>query len=98
METPEQQLASLSPEQRRLVERWLRQEQDAASTPPRSRLIPRRQATDAILLSFAQQRLWFLHQLEPASSAYHFRTVIRLVGRLDITAHPRRPIAARWLT
>src|SRR5215216_8105593 len=89
METPEQQLASLSPEQRRLVEHWLRQEQAEAIAAPQSRLIPHRRATDATPLSFAQQRLWFLHQLEPGSAAYHFRTVVRLNGRLDITVFAR---------
>ncbi|MCG3462320.1 amino acid adenylation domain-containing protein [Xenorhabdus bovienii] len=38
-------------------------------------------------LSFAQQRLWFLAQLNPkASLAYHIPTVLRLHGQLDHTA------------
>jgi amino acid adenylation domain-containing protein len=36
--------------------------------------------------SFAQQRLWFLHQLEPDSPAYHLPCVIQLTGALSISA------------
>lgn len=36
--------------------------------------------------SFAQQRLWFLDQLEPGTPAYNVPGAIRLVGRLDIDA------------
>ncbi len=35
-------------------------------------------------LSFAQQRLWFLHQLDPASTAYHVPVAHRLRGPLDV--------------
>ncbi|MBV9356659.1 MAG: non-ribosomal peptide synthetase, partial [Chloroflexi bacterium] len=34
-------------------------------------------------MSFAQQRLWFLQQLDPESSAYNESEAFRLVGRLD---------------
>jgi amino acid adenylation domain-containing protein len=36
-----------------------------------------------IPLSFAQQRLWFIHQLNPTSAAYNMRHAVRLLGQLD---------------
>jgi amino acid adenylation domain-containing protein len=37
-------------------------------------------------LSFAQERLWFLNQLEPESAAYNMAAVLRFNGLLDIEA------------
>jgi len=39
--------------------------------------------------SFAQQRLWFLDQLEPGRACYHIPAAVKLVGRLDIPALER---------
>ncbi len=39
-----------------------------------------------LVLSFAQQRLWFLDQLEPGSNAYNMGAAVRLQGTLDFTA------------
>lgn len=40
----------------------------------------------ALPLSFAQQRLWFLAQLQPDSAAYNFPIAVRLVGSLNAIA------------
>ena len=48
--------------------------------------IPRRTEHDSAPLSFAQQRLWFLHQLEPASPTYNQPQAMHLRGRLDVQA------------
>jgi len=37
-------------------------------------------------LSFAQQRLWFIDQLDPGNSVYNFPAAVRLTGPLDLTA------------
>jgi acyl carrier protein/SAM-dependent methyltransferase len=45
--------------------------------------LPRNQAFP---LSFAQQRLWFLHQLEPNNSLYNVPRAIRMRGTLHVQA------------
>ncbi|HEX2190856.1 MAG TPA: amino acid adenylation domain-containing protein, partial [Longimicrobiaceae bacterium] len=47
---------------------------------PRDRALP---------LSFAQQRLWFIDQLDPGSAAYNMPVPLRLRGRLDGAALER---------
>jgi amino acid adenylation domain-containing protein len=48
--------------------------------------IPRRAGGGPSPLSFAQQRLWFIHQLDPGSSAYNMPFAVRLRGALDVPA------------
>ena len=42
------------------------------------------QATYAFPTSFAQEGLWFLHQLEPESAAYNLQVAIHKEGRVDV--------------
>lgn len=44
---------------------------------PRDRPLP---------LSFSQQRLWFLNQLEPGTAAYNIGSALQIIGDLDSTA------------
>ncbi|BAQ82056.1 non-ribosomal peptide synthase/polyketide synthase [Pseudomonas sp. St29] len=44
---------------------------------------------EPLRLSYAQERQWFLWQLDPASAAYHVPSALRLKGRLDLAALQR---------
>ena len=70
----------LSAAKRALLEKRLTGQEAGKQT------ITRRQARSYASLSFAQQRLWFLHQLEPESIAYNMPTALRLTGRLNTDA------------
>jgi amino acid adenylation domain-containing protein len=64
----------------RSVERALRERTGPAAPPLTARGLAEAP------LSFAQQRLWFLHQLEPRSPAYNLYQALRLSGSLDEAA------------
>ncbi|HEY9861331.1 MAG TPA: condensation domain-containing protein, partial [Candidatus Obscuribacterales bacterium] len=53
-----------------------------AAVPPLQRLVQRHQ----LPLSFAQQRLWFLHQLAPDDLSYNCAGTIQLQGQLNVSA------------
>ncbi|WP_147444808.1 non-ribosomal peptide synthetase [Corallococcus sp. CA053C] len=57
----------------------------AVALPPPPPLVP--VARDGALpLSFAQQRLWLIDQLEPGSAAYNLFMALRVEGPLDVAA------------
>ena len=77
-------LAGLSPEKRELVEALLRKKREQAEG---TTSIPRRaRPGDPPPLSFSQERLWLIDQLDPGNPAYNIQQPIRLTGRLS---HPR---------
>src|SRR5262245_9584468 len=67
--------SALSPEKRALLEKRLRGDVSSSSQVP---AIERRPTHTGAVLSFAQQRLWFLDQLVPASPFYNIPAAIRL--------------------
>jgi amino acid adenylation domain-containing protein len=75
-----QRLAKLSPEKQALLMRLLNRTGDGARWLP---ILPQRRTGDPFPLSFAQQRLWFLNQLQPDSSFYNVPDTYRLTGCLD---------------
>ncbi|MFJ9382053.1 amino acid adenylation domain-containing protein, partial [Streptomyces sp. NPDC101455] len=56
---------------------------DAGVTAPPVTAVDRDQV---LPLSFAQQRLWFLDQLEPGSAEYNLSSLMRWAGPLDVSA------------
>jgi amino acid adenylation domain-containing protein/non-ribosomal peptide synthase protein (TIGR01720 family) len=84
-------LENLSPEKRELVLKKLQTQTRISSTDtvrqfPSIEPIPRDRA---IPLSFAQQRLWFLNELEGANASYNMAAAIRLSGPLQVAALER---------
>jgi amino acid adenylation domain-containing protein len=73
-------LAGLALEQRRALELRLLERRAAQAAPS----IEPRQGECELPLSFAQQRLWFMHQLDPRDCGYNLQRVLRVRGPLDV--------------
>src|ERR1041384_8767522 len=83
MSETSENITHLSAEKLALLSRRLKEkhaDKGRASIPKRDDA----QATEAPL-SFAQQRLWFIEQLEPGAALYNVPSATRLTGPLDIT-------------
>ncbi|HEX4953511.1 MAG TPA: amino acid adenylation domain-containing protein [Thermoanaerobaculia bacterium] len=56
---------------------------EAAASGTRAAPITRRERPPRPPLSFAQERLWFLEQMDPGGSAYNLASAVELTGRLE---------------
>ena len=72
-----------SPKRQELLARMLKEK--GITVGPRQ-TVPRRTTSEPGPLSYAQQRLWFLDQLEQGNSSYNMPTAVRITGRLDVQA------------
>ena len=90
MSSISERLEDLSPSKRRLFLQRLKEETarrvDLDSQVPSLRPVSRE---EGLPLSFAQERLWFLEQLEPGNTAYNIAAAYRLRGPLDVAALER---------
>src|SRR5215213_6512090 len=76
-------LKRLSPDQRALL---LKEIQKEAAQKNGNRDIPRRPQPGPIPLSFSQQRLWFISQMDPETPLYNVPEAIELKGELNVAA------------
>lgn len=81
---------ALSAAQQALLQKRLQQARATTAAPQEAATgIPRRQTDQNLPLSSAQQRLWFIDQLEPGSPVYNMCEAMRLRGTLDVSALER---------
>ncbi len=69
-----------SAKKRELLRQRLR---ESGFDAPADEHIPRRDDRESAPLAFAQQRLWFLEQLQPGTAGYHLPLTVRITGELD---------------
>jgi len=81
---------TLSPNKRQLLELLLKEKKekatkgDAAAEKTTPAKIPRRKKFSPGPVSSAQQRLWFIDQLDPGTPAFNIPAAVRLLGSLNV--------------
>ena len=81
-----ERIAALSPEQRALFAAKLK---NRGLSTPQPKVIPRRKQPNYNRLSFDQERIWIVDQIEPGNPAYNIFSVSYLSGRLDTSLMER---------
>lgn len=80
-------LASLTPEQREALLKQLKKKKSEGAEPRKDTITPfERRGNDRVAMSYAQQRLWFIDQLQSGSASYNISAALRLKGALDVEA------------
>src|SRR5689334_21500498 len=69
------------PAKRALLEKRVR-----GTVRPANSAIPQRSLDTAVPLSFSQERLWFIHQMDPVTCAYNLPCALRIAGQLKADA------------
>jgi len=82
----QKRLEKLSPAQRELVLKKLQAQKQNLKPQAKVPAIAPVSRDQPIPLSWNQQRLWFLEQLEGSSSTYNIPAAVELVGNLNLTA------------
>ncbi|MDF5718830.1 MAG: condensation domain-containing protein, partial [Rhizonema sp. NSF051] len=77
-----EKIAALTPGKRQLLLQRLHNKKREVLL--QSQIVPQSRESNSFPLSFAQQRLWFLDQLQPGHSAYNIFQSMRLVGWLNV--------------
>ena len=77
-------LTKLTPAQRELFQLRLKNLQNRTQKSSREKIPARPRESNVFPLSFTQQTLWFLHQLDPTSVTYNLPSAVRLIGPLDV--------------
>ena len=88
---------NLSARKRQLLELMLAERQAQKQQRAAAEAFPRADRLQPLPLSFVQQRLWFLHQLDPRSPAYNIPAAVYLVGPLrpELLARAYDQVVAR---
>jgi aspartate racemase len=81
MDDTSKKIAPVSSTKRELPELELK---NKSADVKRQHTISKRTKTEPAPLSFAQQRVWFLAQLETNNSAYHITKTLQLQGDLNV--------------
>jgi len=84
MDSLANRIAALPAEKRALLE--LRLKDKGATALSAEPIIPRRSESGSVPLSFPQQRLWFLEQLEPGTALYNIPSAYHVTGPLNLLA------------